>query len=352
MNFRVNIVFLWAEVPGFLVSMLEELVLNFNVQIHLVHWDTKHANSTRYKIEASASIKCLARSEVSNNSIYQLLKVTKPKVIVVSGWMDKGYVAACKKYKKEEPTVRIVAGIDDQWLGTIRQKFGRIYYYFNYRKIFDYMWVAGKPQFSYAQHFGYSTERIISNLLSADTKLFQRSELFTRRFVFIGRFDPVKRLDLLIKAYCELPQDVQQKWPLCLIGDGEEKQKLLNGINPNVEVLPFLQPKELRDEMLKGGVGCLMSFKDQWGVSIHEYALMGYPLLLSSGCGAATEFLISGYNGYLFEKSCYISLSKALSRFTQLSDEQLILFSKRSTVLGQRITSELSAASLMSILYD
>ena len=36
--------------------------------------------------------------------------------------MDKVYLHACRKYKRKFSNVKIVAGIDDQWTGSFRQK--------------------------------------------------------------------------------------------------------------------------------------------------------------------------------------------------------------------------------------
>ena len=102
---------------------------------------------------------------------------------------------------------------------------------------------------------------------------------------------------------------------------------------------------------MKGGVACLPSYQDQWGVVVHEYALMGMPMLLSSGCGAASEFLIPGYNGLMFNKGDINSLKYALQHFTEFCDAEIQQFGKNSAKLGMRINTEISARSLLSVVY-
>ena len=104
------------------------------------------------------------------------------------------------------------------------------------------MWVSGKPQYHFAQRFGYKHERIISNLLSADHGVFDKKSTLTKRFVFVGRFDPVKGLDQLIEAYLLLPNNIQEQWPLYLIGEGELRAYIDQNKNNNIIVKPFLQP--------------------------------------------------------------------------------------------------------------
>jgi glycosyltransferase involved in cell wall biosynthesis len=349
MKNNISIVFLWAKVGGYLEAVLKSLSSQTVGKINVVHWDKRDLNSTQHVIDDVDNINFYARSETNDESILKLLEKTKPDIIVVSGWMDSGYIRTCKKYKKINPMVKIVAGIDDIWTGSFRQRLGQIYYRLFYRELFNVMWISGQPQFSFAQRFGYDIGSIISNLYSADTEMFKMRAGITKRFIFVGRFVKVKALDLLVESYCKLPANVQSEWPLILIGDGDQKPKILEQKNPNIKVLPFLQPEELRRELLKGGVGCLPSHKDQWGVVLHEYALMGLPILASSGCGATTEFLISGFNGFLFRKGDVNDLHRAMKEFTSLTEEDLSQLAVNGTKFGNRITSELSAASLLSV---
>ncbi len=101
---------------------------------------------------------------------------------------------------------------------------------------------------------------------------------------------------------------------------------------------------------MHGGVACVPSYANQWGVVIHELALLGYPMVVSSVCGAATEFLISGYNGYLFRSNDIDALRNALLRMVSLTDSKRALFSERSQQLGLRITPEHAAHSLLSVV--
>lgn len=352
MNNSISIIFLWAEVGSYLEAVLNILPRKTVGTIGIVHWDQRGLNSTKHVINVEDNVAVYPRSQTNDMQILAILKKTSPEIIVISGWMDKGYIWACKKYKNANSKVKIVAGIDDIWIGSIRQRVGQIYYKIFYRKLFEFMWISGQPQFSFAQRFGYDNESIISNLYSADTEKFEIRSGIIKRFIFVGRFVKIKALDLLVQSYCRLPENVQNEWPLLLIGDGDQKSIILEQNNPNIKILPFLQPEELRRELLKGGVGCLPSHKDQWGVVLHEYALMGLPMLVSSGCGAVTEFLISGFNGFMFRKSDVNDLHRAMNMIISLTDEEFSQFCKNSTKLGARITSDISVASLLSVCFS
>ena len=351
-NQNISIVFLWAEVVGYLHSVLSFLSDNRNVNIEVVHWDKRNQNTTQYKIKSINRVNFYNRSETDVNDIFKILKESKPKIIVISGWMDNGYIKACRRYKKENSSVKIVAGIDDIWTGNLRQHLGVLYFKFNYRELFNYLWVSGQPQFSFAQRFGYDMNNIISNLYSADTSLFIKERAaISRRFVFVGRLVKIKAVDLLVEAYCNLPASVQKQWPLLLIGDGDKKIDVLDRKNDNISIIPFLQPEELRQELLKGGVGCLPTHKDQWGVVLHEFVLLGLPILASSGCGAATEFLIPGFNGFMFKNGSVNDLNRVMLLFSKLEESNLRSFSSNGISLGMRISTHSSSDSLLSVLY-
>jgi glycosyltransferase involved in cell wall biosynthesis len=347
----IRIVFLYSTVVGHVVGVLKALLqCGRNTEIDVVFWDRKHINTSRYVIEKIDRVTFHARSSMTDSGLVELLLSRNPDIIYISGWMDRGYLRALGRYRAAGGNAQVVCGIDDQWKGTLKQYLGKIYFRLFYSKLFDFMWVSGKPQYHYAQRFGYRHERIISNLLSADTTIFNRKPAFSRRFVFIGRFVPQKGLDLLLNGYNSLPEGTKMEWPLVLIGDGGLRETIMNKKSEYVVLKPFMQPKALIEELMQGGVACIASNNELWGVAIHEMALLGYPLILSSACGAATEFLIGGYNGFLFKKNDMQSLRDAMIKITSLPIEDLELFSLRSHHLGQRITPEHAAYSLLSVI--
>ncbi len=352
---EISIVILYSTIVHYVIGMLKVLRETGLIgTIDVVYWDKKGDDINSYKVEEVDGVTFYPRSSLDDKRIFNLLYSRKPTIVYVSGWMDKGYLRAIRKYRKEGGKFQVVCGIDDQWKGSLRQRFGQIYFYLFYKQLFDFMWVAGKEQYHYAQRFGYTQEKIICNLLSADTARFRSGSLISgiaKRFVYVGRFVPVKGLDLLLDAYNSLPEEIKSAWPLVLIGDGPLKNSIEKRASKNISIMPYLQPEKLVNELVKGGIACIPSYQEAWGVAIHEMALMGFPLILSSACGAASEFLISGYNGYMFKSGDSSSLREALLRISCLTSENLKMFSKRSCTLAQRITSEHAAYSLLSTLY-
>lgn len=343
----MKIVVLYSNIVSYTEGVLSYLASIDEVSfIEVVYWDnSKHILTQNPKIQYHP------RSSFSNDSINKLLIDSNPSIILVSGWMDKGYVFCIQKYKKINKEVKVVCGIDDQWKNTFRQRMGKIIFRFWFKKIFDFMWVAGKPQYHYAKMMGYKNNNIISNLYSSNYLFYSKKVEVTRRIVFLGRFSIEKGIINLLDAYKKLPIDVQLSWPLVLIGDGPMKNEIVNNLPNNAIIIPFLQNNELLEELDKGGVLCLPSnLYEMWGVVIHEAAILGYPLLISNICGAISEFLIDGYNGYSFDPNKTDDLFQKLIKITSLSEFELKTFSERSHILGSRINTEISAYSLLSVL--
>jgi glycosyltransferase involved in cell wall biosynthesis len=340
----ISIIYLYTSVNGFVLSTLKALHETGGVkEIYLIYRAKEATDGNIFMVDEAPWLKLIQRHTISERGIFELLQSIRPQILYVAGWVDKDYLRAVSRYRALGGMTRVVCGIDDQWKGSLRQYIGRIYFRMFYRKLFDYMWVSGKPQYHYAQRFGYEYENIICNLLSADTSLFDIKSDNARRFVFVGRFTPVKGIDILIDAYNSLPDSVRVAWPLVLIGDGSLRDEIKKRASPQIIIKPYLQPVELRNELRHGGVACIPSYKEQWGVVIHELASLGYPMIISSVCGAATEFLINGYNGYIFKSADVNSLRNTLLKMASHTDSERSRFADRSQQLGKRITPEHAA---------
>jgi glycosyltransferase involved in cell wall biosynthesis len=346
---RINIVFFHSRVAGYLIGFLEALVkANPLVHINIVHWDRNI--ELPFQLIDQERIHYHPRSSFDDKKLLDFLNELNPKILTVSGWMEKGYLLAAYKHRKKNKAVKIICGLDDSWRGTPRQILGVVAYRVLFKRLFEYVWTSGKPQYAYATVWGYPKEKIVQHFASADSRYFKEKAPFSKRIVYLGRFSPEKGLFNFFEVYEQLPKEIKDEWPLVLIGDGPLKEEILRVKSDNVEIKPFMEKNQLLDELNKGGVFCLPSFAEQWGVVVHELAILGYPMLLTSICGANTEFLIEGYNGYSFDPKKKETILKALQRMTALTDTDLEIFSERSHALGQRINTEVAAFSMLAIL--
>jgi glycosyltransferase involved in cell wall biosynthesis len=215
--------------------------------------------------------------------------------------------------------------------------------------------VAGLYQVEYARRLGFEKNNIVSDLYSADLRLFNQAykdskenkqSHYPHRFLFVGRFEPVKGLDLLLQAWQYLGPK-KGDWELHLIGNGSLKPQL--EATAGVEIKDFMQPEQLMQEVANAGCFLLPSSGEPWGVVVHEFAAAGLPLIVSDVVGAASAFLISGLNGYSFKVNDFKALANTMHQIINTTDQGLHAMSVNSHALSQRITPETSAGNLLSL---
>jgi glycosyltransferase involved in cell wall biosynthesis len=348
----VKILYLYEEVMGYTMATISELA-DRGADLHVIHWD--HKKLTPYQLPQARNVHFYARSRLTHEAMRGIASEIAPAITVVSGWNDKGYLKVAKALKTSGSTV--VVALDGQWRGTTRQKVAAALGSGGYfRRYFSHAWVAGAYQFEYARRLGFDKNKIVFDLYSADVDLFhhvhrqassQRSVRYPHRFQFIGRFEPVKGLDVLIEAW-RILGDAKRDWDLCLIGHGSLRNMLT--AMPGVVVKDFMQPNDLLEELQHAGCFILPSHTEPWGVAVHECAAAGIPLILSDAVGAVAALLIPGMNGFTFSTGDPRALASRMAQIVALSDEELRAMSDRSYDLSHRITPESSAANLLSLV--
>lgn len=334
------------------VEKLEKLECSIGI-LHWGNYNPAKSDEYGYKvINGYKEIEFFVRSDFNSNQILEFLEAKKPEIIVVSGWMDKGYLLAARKYKKIFPNVKIVTAIDDIWHGSLRQKLGTLFYKIFLSSIFDFHWVAGTMQYHYSRMFGVPHDRIINFLYSANFKSQSRSieDNFAKRFIYVGRLEESKGVMPLINAHKSLPKGTRSEFPLVIIGSGSLQSKVEECLDDNIEFHSFMQHDALQNELKKGGIGCIPSYLEAWGVVIHEFIQNSMPILVSDCCGANIEIFIDSYNGFSFKAGNITNLTEKLFYFSQMSEDELINMASNGLELSVRFNSSFSAHSLLSIL--
>jgi glycosyltransferase involved in cell wall biosynthesis len=347
----MKILYLYAEVMGYTMATIRELAERGN-EMHVVHWD--HKKLTPYKAPVVPNVFMYNRSEFSVEQIKTLAKNIAPGVTVVSGWMDRGYMSVAKQLRQEG--LPVVIGLDSNWHGTLRQWItlilGRLGYF---SQFYSHTWVAGLYQFEYARRLGFEKKNIVYDLYSADLRLFNQAyndskenqqDHYPHRFLFVGRFEPVKGLDVLLQAWQELGAK-KGDWELHLIGNGSLKAQIK--ATSGVVVKDFMQPEQLMLEVANAGCFLLPSRGEPWGLVVHEFAAAGLPLIVSDVVGAASTFLISGLNGFSFKVNDPKALTNRMLQVINMTDQELHAMAVSSHALSQRITPETSAGNLLSV---
>ena len=330
---------------GYSYAVLREYVKLSGHEIIIISWDN---GQTHFKPKNEKGITNYARSSFSTDKIYNLLAEVKPIGIYISGWMDKGYINAVANYKAGNKGTTVITGLDNQYVGSFRQKLGSIYFKFKYKSFIDYAWVPGIKQYQFALQLGFKKKSILKNLYSADLTNFNTMSTHSKRFVYVGRFTEIKNVQRLMDAFKRINTKQRKNWELVLIGNGHLDVEMQKNKIEGIEIMNFLQPPELAKELSKGGVFVLPSISEPWGVVVHELAALGYPMILSKNCGAAEVFLDG--NGILINPMSTDSIKNAMIQFMEKDDYELELMKKKSVQLSTIITPIKSAVTLFNAL--
>lgn len=214
------------------------------------------------------------------------------------------------------------------------------------------MWVPGIYQYEYLRRAGINGKKIMTGYYCADSGLFlsqynPRNEI-PRRFIYVGRLLDIKGTPTLIKALEIIHSEGNVDWEFLIIGNGvyENEIKKLSVMYPNILYRSFMQPQELAKETREGGVFVLPSNYDAWGAVVHEYAMLGFPLILSSMVGSRNYFVRPGYNGYIFESENAQDLANTFQKMMAFDNDKLKEMSVRSHEIGKTMNTESWACRL------
>ena len=143
-----------------------------------------------------------------------------------------------------------------------------------------------------------------------------------RTFFYSGAFSPRKGVDLLATAFAQLARQHPDA-RLVLMGAGPMEgtlRHLLRSCSSQVIWLGFRSWDELPDGYAQGGIFCLPSRYDGWGLALVEALASGMPAIGTNRTGAAIEFLASGQSGRLIPAGDSVALKNAMLDLMQLPD--------------------------------
>lgn len=308
-------------------------------------------NQAPFTLASSEGITILNQEEFSVQGLTTFIQKEKPSALYISGWMNNKYLKAVKGLKKQIP---VICGMDNHWQGTIRQKIACILSPFILHNKFSHIWIPGLYQYPFALNLGFKKENILTGLYSADTNsilnAFDKIERkqHPKKFLFVGRLVPEKGVHILLDAFKQLKEEKSLNgWELTIIGNGPLLSEVES--NDDVEYHSFIQPDELIKLLPHYGVFVLPSLYEAWGVVVHEAVAAGLPIISTTNCGAASTFVINGYNGMVCKPNDVNALKDCMRKLTQKNTDELSLMGGRSRELSKQISTKAWANQLFNL---
>lgn len=346
----MKVAVLYSELADYTLACLKALSER-GVSIYLIHWPINP--EAPFQFDLSFCQVHYSRDRISHDQLNQIVSDFVPDLILCSGWMDKGYVRLCKSWKSKAVTV---LAMDNHWNGTWKQYLASIVAPFTIRKAFSLAFVPGGPQKAYALKLGFSEDEIETGFYAADTEKFKgyKEEIQkhkdvkrVKRFLFLGRYVMHKGIFDLWEAFTRFRGE-HPDWELWCVGAGDQYEHRVQG--DGIKHFGFVQPDQLLPILKECDVYILPSHFEPWGVSVHEMAVAGFPMLLSDKIGAREAFLKENENGKFFPSGDVQALFQSMCWVANQHPSKLEEMGRLSHALGMQNTPQLWAEKLMYML--
>jgi glycosyltransferase involved in cell wall biosynthesis len=308
-------------------------------ELHIVHRNVDNAAPFQFDTDRTG-IELYQREHFDESGLKTLARNLDPSLILCFGWMDKAYLSVVRDRGLGCPAVMTM---DNQWLGTLRQRVGLLWSQIYIRPIFDYVWVPGPRQRRFAQKLGFAEEQIYEGLYVANNTNFDPiwqnlgGGPPAKRLIFVGRYAVEKGLDVLWEAFSTYCARTDSDLELWCVGTGPLDAVKLE--HPQIRHLGFVQPADFAERLAGGGIFVLPSRFEPWGLVVQEFALAGCPLILSRNVGAS-EWFLRDDNGILLPKVDQESLIAAIAQVDAMTVEQLTAMADASRRRADSLTAQ------------
>ncbi len=126
-------------------------------------------------------------------------------------------------------------------------------------------------------------------------------------YLVVSRLVPYKRVDLAVEAFNKLG------WPLVVIGDGPEKERLKAMAKPNVKIVGRLSDEETRDHYARCR-GFIFPGEEDFGITPVEAQAAGRPVI-AFAAGGTLDTVKRGVTGEFFYPQTSAALVDTLKSF-------------------------------------
>jgi glycosyltransferase involved in cell wall biosynthesis len=154
-------------------------------------------------------------------------------------------------------------------------------------------------------------------------------------YLVFGRVVPYKRVDLAVEACALLGR------PLKVAGGGRGMESLRAATGPETQWLGKVSDTQ-RDELLGGARALLFPGEEDFGIVPVETQAAGTPVI-AYGVGGATESVLDGRTGVLFDEQSPASLAAAIEHFESIELDEGDVRENARRFGEERFRSELAA---------
>ncbi len=205
----------------------------------------------------------------------------------------------------------------------------------------DAMLVPAASHLPTCKYFGIPETRVFYGVDVVDNEWFGRRAALYRQsgsreirgtrlpgkfFLGVGRQVPKKNWPTLIDAYAAYRKRVARPWELVLVGEGPQRQTIVDRIeergSAGITLWPFLTQEEMCGVYAAASCLALPSYYGEtWGLVVNEAMACGLPVLVSDECGCASTLVRGGKNGWQFSPRRPEELTEAMVQMSTQSSQ-------------------------------
>lgn len=310
----LKIVFCWSDISGYMAACWRALHDLPEIDVFIIAFGA--SSETAFSNQLMQGIPCRLldlQERQDANLVKRLVLAESPDAVVFCGWFHKPYRQLA--FAAELCNTALIMGMDTPWWGTWKQQLAP-WFLRSYLQRMDRVVVTGERSWQYALRLGVQPANIVRGLYGIDYNAWsplweQRLQPhWPRSFLFVGRYVPVKAVDVLIEAYQLYRNQVSNPWTLVCCGQGPLESQLQG--QPGIDNRGFLQPTEMLAVWHWAGAFILPSRFDPWPLALVEAAAAGLPIVCTDVCGSSVEVIRPWYNGLVVPKEDPQALAKAL----------------------------------------
>jgi glycosyltransferase involved in cell wall biosynthesis len=345
----LRIAFLWAYWTGYIDATVQYLRSEHQVMVFRARQQGSVGSLNdqyRFAEESFGPVEAefTYGAEIDVDALDQALHEFEPDGIIVLPWRLGAFRELMKRWAGR--AVRI-ACLDSQWRGhlgsllskrefplLLKQLGGRALQGYFFHSLFDGALLSGPKyvdcqgdaaarqtrQMTFALKMGFRPGDICEGFAVCDWHLLAHGghpadARERKKFLFVGRYAPVKGVSILVEAYRLYRCNSSEPWPLIVAGDGPLKH-LFSGVS-GIQDFGFVQGKQLPGVLAEAACLVLPSVLEPWGVVIQEAAAAGLGVICTEECGAGDVFVQQDVNGFIVPTGNVDALANAMRRFSE-----------------------------------
>jgi glycosyltransferase involved in cell wall biosynthesis len=278
------------NVPSFYkINLLNNLVSEVVFSVIFLNSDRIFRRQDFYQSQISFINKNLLKKNMLLRffELYKIVKIEKHAEVILGGY-DRLEFLFLLLFVKRSRLSLIVESYDSK-----NNVISYLLKFFIYKSVHR-VYASGKLHIESLASFKYSGEVRLTGgvgMINYRNRTFVEKNS-VKNFVYLGRLENYKGLDILINAFDKRPN-------LCLHIYGEGPIQIQN--TSNIFYHGYLLQSDLRNELSKHDVLILPSLLEPWGLVVEEAIYYGLPVIVSDKVGCKDDLVASNNLGFIFK---------------------------------------------------